>query len=107
MPILRLSVLSDHSSVQTKIPSLGVSWRNILASVLGIAVLMSGFFWLGYWTSELNIQVRGDSLFVAPSPRSLPGVGGVPRENSATKKTEKVQPRREAEPDDLNRWVNL
>ena len=107
MPILNLSVLGDHPNVQIKTSSLGFSWRGILTSVLGTAVLMSGFFWLGYWTAELNIQVRGDSLFVLPSPRSLPGVGGVPRENPATKKTERVEPRREVESDDVNRWINL
>ena len=107
MLILNLSELGDHLNVQAKISSLGLGWRSILTSVVGIAVLMSGFFWLGYWTSELNIQVRGGSLFVVPTPRHLPGVGKAQRENPATKKTEKVRPRREVELDDANRWVNL
>ena len=107
MPILNPSGLGDHSNVQAKISALGLGRRSILTSVLGIAVLMSGFFWLGYWTSELNIEVRGDSLFVAPTPRHLPGLGKAQRKNPATKQTEKVQPRREVELDDANRWVNL
>lgn len=107
MPIFNLPGLSDHSNVHEKISSLGFGWRSILTSVLGIAVLMSGFFWLGYWTSELNIEVRGGSLFVAPSPRRLPGLGNAPRDNPATNKTEKVHPRHEVELDDEKSWVNL
>ncbi len=107
MPILNLSGLGDHSNVQAKISSLGLGWRSILTSVLGIAVLMSGFFWLGYWTSQLNIQVRGNTLFVAPTPRHLPGIGNAQRENPAANKTEKVAPRREVEFDDAERWINL
>ncbi len=65
---------------------------------------MSGFFWLGYWTAELNIQVRGDTLFVAPSPRNLPRP---PRDDPATKKTEKADPDREESSDHVRRWISL
>ena len=107
MPILDPSVLGDHSNVQAKTSSLGLGWRSILTSVLGIAVLMSGFFWLGYWTAELNSHLRGDNLFVSPSPRRLPGPRKGPRDNPSTKKTEKAAPQWETDPDDVNRWVNL
>ena len=68
---------------------------------------MSGFFWLGYWAAELNLQVRGGTLFAAPAPRNLPSP---PRDDPATKKTEKTEkadPDRDESFEDIHRWISL
>ena len=57
-----------------------------------------------YWAAELNLQVRGGTLFAAPAPRNLPRP---PRDDPATKKTEKADPDHDESFEDIRRWISL
>ena len=40
--------------------------KGILATVGTLALLLSGFFWLGYWTAELESRSQPEILYLQP-----------------------------------------
>ena len=40
--------------------------KGILATVGTLAFLLSGFFWLGYWTAELEGRAQPDIFYLPP-----------------------------------------
>ena len=44
----------------------GPTMKGILATVGTLALLLSGFFWLGYWTAELEGRAQPDILYLQP-----------------------------------------
>ena len=40
--------------------------KGILATVGTLALLLSGFFWLGYWTAELEGRAQPEILYLQP-----------------------------------------
>ncbi len=53
----------DNQDVNPQNPLTGPSTKSVLATVLTLALLMTGFFWLGYWTAG----VTGHALTLNPS----------------------------------------
>ena len=44
----------------------GPTMKGILATVGTLALLLSGFFWLGYWTAELEGRAQPEILYLRP-----------------------------------------
>ena len=44
----------------------GPTMKGILATVGTLALLLSGFFWLGYWTAELEGRAQPEILYLQP-----------------------------------------
>ena len=47
----------------------GPTMKGILATVGTLALLLSGFFWLGYWTAELEGRAQPEILYSQPLER--------------------------------------
>jgi hypothetical protein len=50
--------LAENRDVEAKLTIANASSRQISAAIVVLAGLLSGFFWMGYWTAEMKSLPR-------------------------------------------------
>jgi hypothetical protein len=50
--------LAENQNVEAKLTIANASSRQISAAIVVLAGLLSGFFWMGYWTAEMKSLPR-------------------------------------------------
>ncbi len=79
-------------------PRIGL--KDILLAVLPVALIMSGFFWLGYWTAASNDSAVNPVVLSEPHEERAT--------SSSSEKSSSEASREEQAPDqEIHHWIDL
>ena len=109
MPIWTLVKLDEYSYVSTdttqlpresRPPEPRAGLKDILVAVLAVALIMSGFFWLGYWTAASNDYAVDRVVLSEPH--------GEPATSPSSEKSSAETSRQEQAADqEVHHWIGL
>ncbi len=112
MPIWTFVNLGEYSLVSTdttqlrpyesRPPAPRANLKDILLAVLPVALIMSGFFWIGYWTAASNDYPAEPAVISEPREAQSTPSSGDKEESSAEASREE-----QAAGQEYHHWVEL